>query len=161
MKNLQTWRFLAPGLAASFLLVSGCQDKDKDGVPDAPATSQQIERTVDDAGKTVEKGVEKAVPALEKGVATAVPAIEKSVEKGASMAADATITGKVKSALLANKNITAANIDVDTKNKIVYLSGSVTTNGQRALASQIARKAAGAGHPIKNNLKVIGKSANR
>lgn len=85
-----------------------------------------------------------------------MPTIEKAVEKGAAMAADAAITGKVKAALIANKNITAVNIDVTTKNKVVYLNGKVATNGQRALASQIARNAAGTGHPIKNGLKVGG-----
>lgn len=147
MKKLHHLLVCAPALIAGSLFLTGCQDKNKNGVPESPATAPQIERSLENAGKTVEEGVQKAVPA-----------IEKTVSKGADMAGDAVITGKVKAALIENKTISASEIDVTTKNKIVYLNGHVASNAQRALASQIARKAAGAGYPIKNGLKVAAKA---
>jgi hypothetical protein len=140
------------------LCLAGCQDTNKNGVPDSPATGQQIEHTVNNAEKTVQKGVDTVAPTLEKGARKVVPVIEKTVEKGVALTEDAAITGKVKTALISNKTIQAANIDVTTKNKVVYLQGNVASNAQRVLASKIAHQAAGVGHPIKNALKVMGKA---
>ena len=148
MKQTQFLRVLSPACAVMALCLAGCQDKNNNGMPDSPATSGQIEKTVDNAGASLEKTVE-----------SAVPKVEKAAGQGVNLAADAAITGKVKSALIADKNISASEIDVTTKNKVVYLSGSVPNNTHRALASKIAAKAAGAGHPIKNSLKIAGKSS--
>lgn len=145
MKQPQKWNLLMVGLAAGVFGLNGCQDKNNNGMPDSAATTEQIENKVSEAGRTVEKGV-----------ATAVPAVEKAVEKGVDMASDAGVTGKVKAALMADPTIKAMNIDVTTKNKVVTLNGTVANNAQRALAVQIAKKAAGAGHPVKSALKVAG-----
>lgn len=156
MKLQSKSRMLAPALAMAALWgVAGCQDKNKNGVPESPATSGQIEKTLDNAGKTIEKGVEKAVPAIEKGVKDAVPVIEKNVKTGARLTENAATTGKVKAALMADKSVPASTIDVDTKNNTVFLRGRVKSNAQRAQASIIARKNAG-GYNIKNELKVVG-----
>jgi hyperosmotically inducible periplasmic protein len=147
MKQHSKAALWAPGLALITIIgVTGCQDKNNNGLPESPATSTQIEKAVDNAGAAVEKTVDKAVPA-----------IEKAVEKGASVATDAAITGKVKAALVADKTISASEIDVDTKNKVVHLRGSVQNNAQRNLAGMIARKNA-PGHTVKNELKVTGKT---
>jgi osmotically-inducible protein OsmY len=52
---------------------------------------------------------------------------------------DATTTAEVKTRLIANANIAARNIDVDTENNIVRLSGEVRSDGERQLAELIAR----------------------
>ncbi|HEY0073433.1 MAG TPA: BON domain-containing protein [Abditibacteriaceae bacterium] len=147
MKKAHLSRMLASACTALLLSLAGCQDKNNNGMPDSPATGAQVEKTVENAGESLEKTVENAVPQ-----------VEKAAGKGVSLAADAAITGKVKSALIADKNISASEIDVTTKNKVVYLNGTVPNNTHRALASKIAAKAAGAGHPVKNSLKVAGKA---
>ncbi len=52
---------------------------------------------------------------------------------------DANISAKVKSQLLWNDSTSGLDIDVDTKNGIVSLSGSVTSGAEADLAEQIAR----------------------
>ena len=144
MKQGHKWNFLVAGLAVGVVGLAGCQDKNNNGLPDSPATTTQIENKVDAAATAVEKGADKAAVTIEKGT-----------EKGVNMAGDAAITGKVKSALLADTSLKATAIDVTTKNDVVMLDGTVPTDAQRALASKIAKDAAGSGHPIKNNLKVV------
>ena len=134
-----------PLLGVTMLALVGCQDRNNNGQPDSVATGTQIEKTLDDAGKTIEKGVDKAVPV-----------IEKTVEDGAKIATDAATTGKVKTALMADKTISASEIDVDTKNRVVHLRGTVQNAAQKNLAGHIAKKQAGNGFSVKNELKVTG-----
>lgn len=56
---------------------------------------------------------------------------------------DAAITAKVKSNLLWNKHTDGLDIDVDTENGVVALTGTVKSAIQRDLAVQIARNASG------------------
>lgn len=56
---------------------------------------------------------------------------------------DATITAEVKTKLIANGNITAADIDVDTEDRVVTLSGRVQSDTQKELAGLIARNTSG------------------
>ena len=51
---------------------------------------------------------------------------------------DATTTAAVKSRLIANTNTKCLQIDVDTRNDVVTLSGRVATGEQKELAEQIA-----------------------
>src|SRR5688500_13026459 len=136
-------RLLWPVLGVAMVSVVGCQDKNNNGVPESPATGAQVENTLDNAGRSNEKSIDKAVPA-----------IEETVESGAKIATDAATTGKVKTALMADKTISASEIDVDTKNRVVHLRGTVKNAAQKNLASQIAKKQVGEGFTIKNELKV-------
>jgi hyperosmotically inducible protein len=52
---------------------------------------------------------------------------------------DATTTAAVKSKLIANANTKGLQIDVDTRDDVVTLSGRVGSEEQRALAEQLAR----------------------
>ena len=56
---------------------------------------------------------------------------------------DAGITTAVKSKLAADDTVKASKVDVDTKNKVVTLSGDVDTAAQRAQAITIARNTDG------------------
>ena len=57
---------------------------------------------------------------------------------------DAGITTKVKSKLAADDTVKAYQIDVDTKEKVVTLSGNVDSAAAKDRAAELAR---GAGHP--------------
>jgi hyperosmotically inducible protein len=56
----------------------------------------------------------------------------------ARVVGDATMTAVVKSKLIANQNIAALDIDVDTESTVVTLSGRVATEEQKELAGEIA-----------------------
>ena len=137
-------RLIAPGLCTLALLgLAGCK-------------KQEVENSVDTAGKSIEKGVEKAVPTVQKAVEKAVPVIEKGVAKGAKTAVELATTGKVKAAFIADKTIPASEIGVSTSGNVIFLTGTVKSAAQKHQASVVAQKTAGGGYAIKNELKIAG-----
>lgn len=56
---------------------------------------------------------------------------------------DATLTARIKTELLVDSGTAALGIDVDVENGVVMLSGSVSSEQERALAEQIAENTAG------------------
>jgi hyperosmotically inducible protein len=67
---------------------------------------------------------------------------------------DAAITGKVKSALMAEPGIRSMKIDVDTKNGVVTLNGTVDTQDQKNRAMQVAQNVSGVKSVVSDNLQV-------
>src|SRR5262249_28294218 len=63
---------------------------------------------------------------------------------------DAGITTKVKSKLAADPTVKASQIDVDTKNKVVTLNGTVDTQAAKDQAILIARQTAGVADVVDN-----------
>ena len=66
---------------------------------------------------------------------------------------DAGITAAVKTRLLADTDVAGLKIDVDTRDKVVTLTGTVATAAQKTEAGQIARDTTGVASVV-NNLKV-------
>lgn len=66
---------------------------------------------------------------------------------------DAAITAQVKSKLAADPEVAAHNIDVDTNEGVVTLSGRVDDGAERSEAEKLARNTDGVRRVI-NNLKV-------
>jgi osmotically-inducible protein OsmY len=56
---------------------------------------------------------------------------------------DAAITARVKSAIYNEPALKVMNISVSTEDKVVHLSGTVKSRGERAKAIQVARKVEG------------------
>lgn len=104
----------------------------------------------------VESGVEKSLAGeIAKGV-EGVRKVRNNLKVGAAERAepskmsgymatvnDATITAKVKSNLLWNRTTDGLDIDVDTEDRVVTLTGSVETAAQRDMAMQLARNTSG------------------
>jgi osmotically-inducible protein OsmY len=112
-------------LAASLLGV-GCADRNRDAVPDQTQTNMPgsaADRTRDAASNTAELGD------------------------------NAVTTAKIKNALITDPQIKATSIDVDTKDDVVTLSGTVATEAQKKRAGEIAKKHEGVKRVI-NNLVV-------
>ena len=66
---------------------------------------------------------------------------------------DAAITGKVKTALAAQRGTSALHTDVDTKDGVVTLNGTAETSAQKTLAERVAKKVKGV-RSVENNLEV-------
>jgi osmotically-inducible protein OsmY len=66
---------------------------------------------------------------------------------------DATITGRVKTALLNDPDVAGLKIDVDTFKGVVTLSGAVETQAEANKAMQIARQTPGVSD-VKSTLQV-------
>ncbi|HUJ01820.1 MAG TPA: BON domain-containing protein [Usitatibacter sp.] len=68
---------------------------------------------------------------------------------------DAAITAKVKTAMAADKNVTASDIDVDTYRGVVSLKGTVKDQAERDRAVDIARNVEGVLN-VRDELKTAG-----
>jgi len=78
----------------------------------------------------------------DKAKATASDAGHKTAEaadKAGAVVTDAALTSAVKAKLLADADVSGLNIDVDTKNGVVTLSGNVATKSEADKALSIAR----------------------
>ncbi|HVE49638.1 MAG TPA: BON domain-containing protein [Casimicrobiaceae bacterium] len=67
------------------------------------------------------------------------PAVGQAVDKATAITADAAITAKVKTALLADPEVKGMQINVDTRDGIVMLSGALDKAGNIERAVTLAR----------------------
>lgn len=111
----------------------------------AEATSGAAESASDKAGDAAE-AIGDAARATGDAAATAARDAAPVVE-------DAGVTAAVKTRLLADPDVAGLRIDVDTKDNVVTLTGTVKTAAQVAEAERIARETTGVERVI-NNLKV-------
>jgi osmotically-inducible protein OsmY len=70
-------------------------------------------------------------------------AVKQDARSFSGWVGDVTTTAEVKSKLIANSNTHGLKIDVDTKDDVVTLSGTVASPEEMQLAEQIARNAGG------------------
>jgi hyperosmotically inducible periplasmic protein len=120
--HLKPW-MLVTALASSLLLVGGCGQQ---------GTSSTV-------GQKMDRATDK--------VATATTDASSKV----AMAADDTaITAKVKAALIAEPGLKSTEINVDTKEATVTLSGTVASNELRDRAKQIASSTSGVKNVVDN-----------
>lgn len=78
-----------------------------------------------------------------------------AMEEAGEETSDAWITTKVKSALLANDATPGMEIEVDTKNGVVMLTGTVATEAQREAAIAEAQSIEGVKEVMADNLKAV------
>jgi osmotically-inducible protein OsmY len=76
---------------------------------------------------------------------------EAAADKATAKVGDAAITGSVKTALIAEPNLSALKIDVDTVNGVVTLNGTVDNADQKSRAMSIAQSVGGV-VSVKDNL---------
>ena len=79
--------------------------------------------------------------------------MERQTEKTVAAFDDATITAKIKTALIADPNLKGLSIDVDTVQNVVSLTGTVVSEDAKKQAEAIARKVDGV-KGVNNNLTV-------
>ena len=78
-----------------------------------------------------------------RAIAIAVLALAVSLAAGCAQATDATITGTVKTRLAADSRVRASDINVDTTNGVVTLTGNVDGQEAKDAALQLARSTTG------------------
>jgi hyperosmotically inducible periplasmic protein len=117
----------------------------KQDLPSAQERAQNREKVQEKVESTKEK-----LPTAEERA--------KNRDKVATTASNATLTGKVKSALASDAGAkTMTNINVDSNNGVVTLKGRVDTADAKKKAGDIAKKVEGV-KSVKNELKVEKKS---
>jgi len=117
---------LAAALAGVALFGAGCSDRN----------------STDTVGQKVDRTANKMATATDNATAKAAAAID-----------DATITTKVKTAVLAEPGLKTLQIDVDTKSGVVTLAGTVDTPALKDRAQQVAQSVNGV-QSVNNNLTV-------
>lgn len=110
-------------VAGATLATAGCGDRN----PTA-TVGQKIERSADQVAAATDRATTQAAVAVD----------------------DAAITTKVKTAVLAEPGLKSLQIDVDTKNGVVTLSGMVDNASMKERASQVAQSVTGVKSVVDN-----------
>jgi hyperosmotically inducible periplasmic protein len=92
-------------------------------------------------------------PAASNAMSATGNAVERAADKSADAIGDAAITGMVKSALIADPDVKALSIDVDTKNGVVMLNGTADSAAHSEKATTVARGVDGV-KSVENHLAV-------
>ena len=133
-------------VAAVFCLgLAACDQK-----PSAVKVGQDIDRTIDKTGQQITQAADKVEDKMDQA-RSAVS--EKAASAGATIA-DATITAKVKSALIAEPGLKSTGIDVVTEKGVVSLFGTTVSDASRDRATQLAAAVEGV-KAVENNLAVV------
>ena len=125
---------------------------------EAGAAAAKVEAGLETAGDKVESGLQNAGERLEAGAEAAGRAVDRGVDQAAERLGpaidDATVTARVKARLIADPEVAAITIDVDTVNGVVTLNGRAATAAQRDEAVKLARTTEGV--VAVNNLIQVG-----
>lgn len=159
-------------LAGSGLFVAGCQQS---GEPDAVEVSKDAEGDtriridgdkVDENLKKTEEQVQAGAEEVKEGAQQVGAAIERGAERVEAEVGpvvrdvldDANLTAKIKAKLMADPEVNAFHIDVDTVDGQVTLTGRVATELQRTEAEQLASRTEGV-TVVNNLIQVAGQQA--
>jgi hyperosmotically inducible protein len=127
MKRTTTYALVLLAVAGG---LSACNQAQEDRAAEQAANAiREGNQALRELKSTAKEGAEKAAAAARDAGRDAAPVIN-----------DATLTAKVKTALLADGAVSGMSIDVDTKDGVVTLSGQLPDAGQAARAVDIARK---------------------
>jgi len=114
---------------AGFALIgAGCSDPTPTSTSTRPTVGQKMESAADKVATTTDRATANAAAAID----------------------DATITTKVKAAVLAEPGLKSLKIDVDTKDAVVTLAGTVDTPELKQRATQIAQNVGGVRSVVDN-----------
>jgi hyperosmotically inducible protein len=111
----------------------------------------------DQFGKNLERGKERmdqAADSAERKLDQAGNAIREKAAEAGKAVDDASLTAKVKSALIAEPNLKSMTINVDSMAGVVTLKGTTDSQENRQKAAQIASTVEGV-RDVKNELVVI------
>jgi hypothetical protein len=155
--------FAVAGVMALFS-VAGCSQRTQEETGEAARSAgQDVERTAERAGQATERTAENAGQAVEgaaENAGEAVGGAVKGVAKETQDAAQAaTLTPKVKNALVVDKTIDASTMDVDTdaENDTVIIKGTARSQAEKKRATEVAQrflKQQGSTFKVRNDLTV-------
>jgi osmotically-inducible protein OsmY len=125
----------------------------------------QAEKSFDRAGEQIKDGAQQAGDALQQGAEQAGDAIQRGADRveaevgpvAREVMSDAAVTAKVKANLLADPEVAALHIDVDTIDGRVTLSGKVSSQEEKAEAEKLANLTDGV-KQVDNRIQVAGQA---
>ena len=135
--------------AIAVLLLGGCSQEAKE---DMSAAGDAAGTAVSKTGEAAATDAKKAGETVEK----AGEAVVETTKDAAENVADASMTPKVKQALLSASDLETKDINVETANNTITLKGSVPSADQKSQAQKIAEGVAGKEFKVNNQLTVSG-----
>lgn len=165
-KNLRTGA--AIGLSVTVLALFGCNarepvveaERDPDtGAAEVRVDGEQLERNVEQA----QEGLKQAGQQLQEGAEQMGDAVQREAERverevgpvAREVLSDASITARVKAKLMADPEVNALHIDVDTVDGQVTLNGKVAREDQKEEAHKLASRTDGV-KKVNNLIQVAG-----
>jgi len=159
--------------------IAGCSERTEQAADNAAASAgnavegaaQDTARNTERAGQAVAEGAQEAGQAVTEGAREAGQAVaegareagqtvaqgaERAVEGAADAGAAATMTAKVKNALIADEKISGYNLNVDTlaDQKKVVITGTAPTEAEKKRVTSVTTKILqGSGYTLQNNVK--------
>jgi hyperosmotically inducible protein len=137
MNRLHNLSWITAALLAT-VLAAGCERNSPSG---------------DTAGQKLDRTTERAEQKMDQAAAD----MKQKAGEAKDKMADATITAKVKSAMIGQPELKALQINVDTDNGVVTLTGTVDTPQKLELATQVAQGVEGV-KSVDNRLSMKGKA---
>ena len=134
MRTNRTPVALVSMLAAAALLAA-CEKKTTTVNDTSPGSTSSTTTTTVTPSPTASDAMAATTNAMDK----AASATERGMAKAGEAMGDAAITGKVKTALIADPDVKALKIDVDTKDNVVTLNGTADTQANADKAVTIAK----------------------
>ena len=134
MRTNRTPVALVSMLAAAALLAA-CEKKTTTVNDTSPGSTSSTTTTTVAPSTTASDAMAATTNAMDK----AASATERGMAKAGEAMGDAAITGKVKTALIADPDVKALKIDVDTKDNVVTLNGTADTQANADKAVTIAK----------------------
>src|SRR5262245_43847326 len=148
IRHVRSALIAAAVASAVTLNVAGCGERQPQ--PSTDKYGQNSKQPADSANSRLEGAAGTAQEKLE----SAANAVEKKMESAGKTLEDAAVTAKVKSALIAEPNLKAMSIDVDTTGGIVTLKGTTENAEQKQRAEQLAATVEGV-RSVRNELVVV------
>jgi len=148
-------------MLAAAALLAACEKKTTTVSDTAPNTTSTTTTTTtvaptpaaSDAMASTASTMNSAASSVGNAADRAGNAMSNAADKAGEAVGDAALTGKVKTALIADPDVKALKIDVDTKDKVVTLNGSADSQAHADKAVTIARGVEGV-KSVENHLTV-------
>jgi hyperosmotically inducible protein len=122
-------------MLAAAALLAACEKKTTTVNDTSPGSTSSTTTTTVTPSPTASDAMAATTNAMDK----AASATERGMAKAGEAMGDAAITGKVKTALIADPDVKALKIDVDTKDNVVTLNGTADTQANADKAVTIAK----------------------
>jgi len=136
-------------VGALTLTIAACEERssqDKFG---------QKSRTGDTASSKADRAADEVNSRINRAADVAERKLENAAHEAGKAMNDATITAKVKSALISEPDLKALSINVDTTAGVVTLKGKADNQENRIKAEQVAARVEGV-RTVRNELVVVG-----
>ena len=132
------------------VLAAGCDRAERN---DNDTLGEKVDRAGDkiaheaaEVGDAADRGLDATGRKIDAGIASAEQSVERAADRAAEQGeewgdklSDSSLTVKTKSALIADPDLSALKIDVDTKNGVVTLRGEVASSAAADKASMVVK----------------------